>query len=166
MGTNPKLNEGDPAPTFTAESGDGDKVSLEDYRGQKVVLYFYPKALTPGCTAQACDFRDNSDDIKAAGWAVLGVSPDSVDRLRKFRDKHDLNFPLLSDPDHEIAEMYGVWREKQNYGKTYTGIVRSTFLIDEEGKLIEIQDNVRAKGHVARLLRDAIGQEDGKQGRR
>ncbi|MFP4600442.1 MAG: thioredoxin-dependent thiol peroxidase [Persicimonas sp.] len=156
MGTNPILNEGDKAPDFTLESDNEGEVSLSDLRGQKVVLYFYPKDMTPGCTKQACDFRDNLDTFVDKGWKVLGVSPDPVESHAKFRDKHDLNFTLLADPDQAVAEAYGVWREKQNYGRTYTGIVRSTFLIDEEGTITEIQDNVRATGHVERLLRDNI----------
>ena len=156
MGTNPVLNEGDKAPDFTLESDDDGEVSLSDLRGQKVVLYFYPKDMTPGCTTQACDFRDNIDTFTDKGWRVLGVSPDPVERHEKFRGKHDLNFTLLADPDHKVANEYGVWREKKNYGRTYEGIVRSTFLIDEEGTIAEIQDNVRAKGHVDRLLRDNI----------
>lgn len=157
MGTNPKLDVGDEAPDFTLESDDAGEVSLSDFRGQKVVLYFYPKDMTPGCTTQACDFRDNLEAIEEDGWTVLGISPDPVERHEEFRDKHDLNFTLLADPDHQMAEIYGVWREKQNYGRTYEGIVRSTFLIDEEGTIAEIQDNVQAKGHVDRLLRDHIG---------
>ncbi|QDG51869.1 thioredoxin-dependent thiol peroxidase [Persicimonas caeni] len=156
MGTNPVLKVGDEAPDFTLDSDDAGEVSLSDLRGQKVVLYFYPKDMTPGCTTQACDFRDNMDTFEDKGFKVLGVSPDPVERHEKFRDKHDLNFTLLADPDHQVAEAYGVWREKKNYGKTYTGIVRSTFFIDEEGKIAEIQDNVRAKGHVDRLLRDSV----------
>lgn len=156
MGTNPVLTEGEKAPEFTLASDTEGDVSLSDYRGQKVVLYFYPKDMTPGCTTQACDFRDNLAQISEEGWQVLGVSPDSVERHEKFRAKHDLNFPLLADPEHEVAKTYGVYREKKNYGKTYMGIVRSTFLIDEEGVIEEIQDNVRAKGHVERLLRDNI----------
>jgi peroxiredoxin Q/BCP len=156
MGTNPVLNVGDKAPDFTLESDDAGEVSLSDLRGQKVVLYFYPKDMTPGCTKQACDFRDNLDTFTDKGFKVLGVSPDPVERHAKFRDKHDLNFTLLADPDHEIAKEWGVWREKQNYGKTYEGIVRSTFLIDEDGEISEIQDNVKATGHVDRLLRDNI----------
>jgi peroxiredoxin Q/BCP len=156
MGTNPKLKVGDPAPDFSLESDTDGRVSLSDLKGQKVVIYFYPKDMTPGCTRQACDFRDNRETLEQQGWKVLGVSPDPVKRHAKFRKKHDLNFTLLADPDHEMAEAYGVWREKKNYGLTYTGIVRSTFLIDEEGKITDIQDNVRAKGHVERLLRDSI----------
>ena len=154
MGTNPKLIAGDQAPPFELDSDTEGKVALADLHGQKVILYFYPKDMTPGCTAQACDFRDNIEAFEQAGYAVYGVSPDPVERHAKFREKHDLNFPLLADTDHQVAARYGVWREKKNYGRTYEGIVRSTFFIDEAGKITEIQDNVRAKGHVDRLLRD------------
>ncbi len=154
MGTNPKLAVGDEAPNFELESDTQGTVRLEDLRGQKIILYFYPKAMTPGCTTQACDFRDNIEEFQQRGFEIYGVSPDPVERHAKFREKHDLNFPLLADPDHQVADTYGVWREKKNYGKTYQGIVRSTFIIDEEGVIEEIQDNVRATGHVGRLLRD------------
>lgn len=160
MGTNPNLAVGDLAPDFTLDSEEGP-VSLNDLRGQKVILYFYPKDMTPGCTTQACDFRDSRDAFEAAGYAVLGVSPDPVARHEKFRQKHDLNFPLLADTDHAVAEAYGVWREKKNYGKTYMGIVRSTFVIDEGGVLTDIQDNVRAKGHVDRLVASIITPDEG-----
>lgn len=154
MGTNPKLSVGDKAPSFELESDNQGTISLADLNGHKAILYFYPKDMTPGCTKQACDFRDNIEAFAEQGYKVYGVSPDPVDRHAKFREKHDLNFPLLADTDHATATAYGVWREKKNYGKTYTGIVRSTFFIDEEGVITEIQDNVRATGHVGRLLRD------------
>lgn len=152
MGVNPTVSVGEVAPTFELETYDGEVVRLEELRGNKVVLYFYPKDMTPGCTTQACDFRDARDAFVDAGYVVLGVSPDPAARHEKFRDKHDLNFPLLADPDHVVSQAYGVWREKTNYGRTYMGIVRSTFVIDEEGVIAQIQDNVRAKGHVERLL--------------
>ena len=154
MGTNPILAVGDHAPSFALESDTQGTIRLEDLKGQKVILYFYPKDMTPGCTNQACDFRDHKDTLQREGYTVFGVSPDPVDRHKKFREKHDLNFPLLADTDHAVAEAYGVWREKTNYGKTYTGLVRSTFFIDEEGVIEAIYDNVRAKGHVARLVRE------------
>lgn len=154
MGTNPKLNVGEQAPNFELESDDRGTVSLEELRGRKVVLYFYPKDSTPGCTTQACDFRDHLSEFQEAGWEVLGVSPDPIDSHETFREDHDLNFTLLSDPDQEVAERYGVWREKTNFGNKYMGIVRSTFLIEEDGELLDIQDNVQAKGHVERVLRD------------
>lgn len=154
MGENPKLDLGDKAPSFELDSDTEGKVTLESLRGQKFVLYFYPKDMTPGCTVQACDFRDNLEEFTAQGYKVYGVSPDPVASHEKFRKKEDLNFPLLADTDHTMAEDYGVWREKTNYGKTYVGIVRSTFLIDGEGVIEAIHDNVRAKGHVGRLLRE------------
>ena len=154
MAVNPKLSEGDNVPEFTAESDDAGTISSADLLGQKYVLYFYPKDMTPGCTTQACDFRDNLEKFKSQGYRILGVSPDSVARHEKFRDKESLNFTLLSDPDHELAEQFGVWREKKNYGKVYVGIVRSTFIVNEEGKIDTIYDNVRAKGHVDRLVRE------------
>ncbi len=154
MAVNPQLSEGDNVPEFTAESDDAGTISSADLLGQKYVLYFYPKDMTPGCTTQACDFRDNLEKFKAQGYRILGVSPDSVARHEKFRDKESLNFTLLSDPDHELAEQFGVWREKKNYGKVYVGIVRSTFIVNEEGKIDTIYDNVRAKGHVDRLVRE------------
>ena len=154
MGTNPKLSVGDPAPSFQLPSDTEGTISLADLKGQKFILYFYPKDMTPGCTKQACDFRDHLETIDQAGYKVYGVSPDPVARHAKFREKHDLNFPLLADEDHAAAEAFGVWREKKNYGKTYEGIVRSTFFIDADGKIEEIHDNVRATGHVERLVRD------------
>jgi len=151
---NPKLSVGEEAPDFELESDTDGTVSLSDYRGDRLILYFYPRDMTPGCTTEACDFRDHLETLQSHGWQVLGCSPDTVESHREFRDKYDLNFPLLADPDHDVAEAYGVWREKQNFGKTYEGVVRSTFLIDEEGEIVEIMDNVRATGHVERLVRD------------
>jgi peroxiredoxin Q/BCP len=154
MGVNPKLSEGDAVPAFELESDNEGTVSADSLKGSKYVLYFYPKDDTPGCTTEACDFRDNIARLTGYGYKVYGVSPDTVKSHEKFRGKYDLNFPLLADPDHEVAEAFGIWREKKNYGKTYTGLVRSTFLIDEEGKLEKIYDNVRAKGHVERIVRE------------
>lgn len=154
MAKNPKVSIGDPAPDFTRPSDTQGDISLADYRGKKLVIYFYPKDMTPGCTTQACDFRDNHEHLQAQGWSILGVSPDSVESHAKFREKHNLNFPLLADTDHKMAEAYGVWREKTNYGKTYVGLVRSTFLIDEDGNIQDILDNVKATGHVQRLIRN------------
>ena len=154
MGENPKLSKGDTAPEFELESDEGQTVALSDFAGEKLVLYFYPRDMTPGCTTEACDFRDNLETFQEEGWQVVGVSPDEVDDHQEFRQKYDLNFPLLADSDNEVAKAYGVWREKQTFGNTYEGIVRSTFLIDEDGEIIEIFDNVRATGHVERLLRD------------
>jgi len=154
MGENPKLSAGDDAPDFELESDTEGTVRLQDLRGQKTILYFYPQDMTPGCTTQACDFRDNLGDLGAEGFQVYGISPDSVESHAEFRDKFDLNFPLLADPEHETAEQYGVWRQKTTFGNTYMGLVRSTFIIDEQGVIEEIQDNVQATGHVERLLRD------------
>lgn len=152
MAVNPILSEGDKAPEFSLPSDTDGIISLADMKGQKFILYFYPKDMTPGCTKQACGFRDNIEAFAEKGYKILGVSPDPVKRHAKFREKHDLNFPLLADEDHQVAETYGVYREKTNYGKTYMGIVRSTFFIDEEGRIEAIHDNVRATGHVERLL--------------
>ena len=153
---NPKLEEGKKAPKWTMESDDDGKISSTDLKGEKYVLYFYPKDNTPGCTNQACDFRDNLDRFTEEGFRIFGVSPDSIKSHEKFRGDHDLNFTLLSDPDHKVAERFGVWREKKNYGKTYMGIVRSTFVVDAEGTLEAIYDNVRAKGHVERIAKDLL----------
>lgn len=159
MGINPELVQGHQAPDFTLESDDRGEVSLDELLEEgKLALYFYPKDMTPGCTTQATDFRDNLEIFEENGWQVVGVSPDPIERHAEFREQEDLNFTLLSDPDHEVAEKYGVYREKTNYGKKYMGIVRSTFLIDTDGTIETIQDNVQATGHVGRLLRDEIGQ--------
>lgn len=154
MGENPKLSVGDEAPDFELESDTEGTIRLQDLKGQKMVLYFYPQDMTSGCTTQACDFRDNLHRFGDLDYHVYGVSPDPVESHAEFREKFDLNFPLLADPEHEVAEKYGVWREKSTFGNTYTGLVRSTFLIDEQGVIEEIQDNVQATGHVERLLRD------------
>ena len=137
------LKTGELAPDFTLTADDGSQVTLSDLRGQKVVLYFYPKADTPGCTRQACAVRDAWAQIDAAGATVLGISPDEPPALVKFKKKYDLPFPLLSDPDHEVAAAYGAWGEKKNYGKTYEGIIRSHFAVDEEGKLAEVKFKVK-----------------------
>jgi peroxiredoxin Q/BCP len=146
------LKEGVIAPDFTLPADGGGKVSLSDYRGRKVVLYFYPKDETPGCTTEACNFRDDYSEVVAAGATVLGVSPDSVSSHDKFKRKHDLPFPLLSDPDHEIAEVYGAWGEKKSYGRTYMGIIRSTFIIDEDGMIIKVFPKVSPKNHSQEVL--------------
>ena len=143
---------GNKAPDFTALTDSGEKVKLKDFRGKKVVLYFYPKDNTPGCTQQACDFRDSIAAFGKKNTVVLGVSPDSVASHQKFKAKFDLPFPLLSDPDHKLAEKYGVWQEKSLYGRKFMGVVRSTFLIDENGKLAEAHNKVRVKGHVEKML--------------
>lgn len=149
-----RLEIGSPAPKFTLPAAGGGSVSLDDYSGRKVILYFYPKASTPGCTTQACDFRDNLESLSAHGYSVLGVSPDSTEDLEKFTDTQNLTFPLLSDEDHSVAERYGAWGEKKNYGKTYTGLIRSSVVVSEDGTVEVAQYNVRAKGHVAKLRRD------------
>lgn len=149
-----RLAPGDAAPEFTLPDADGKPVSLADYRGRRVVVYFYPAAGTPGCTKQACDFRDSLAQLNGAGLDVLGVSPDKPAKLAKFRDKEGLTFPLLSDADKEVLTAWGAFGEKQMYGKTVTGVIRSTFVVDPDGKVEVAQYNVRATGHVAKLLKD------------
>ncbi|MGO1535284.1 MAG: thioredoxin-dependent thiol peroxidase [Yaniella sp.] len=152
--TDNRLSAGDTAPAFSLQNANGDTVSLTDYAGEKVIIYFYPKAMTPGCTTQACDFRDRLERFTADGYQILGVSPDPVDKLEKFTEKEDLNFPVLSDEDHAVAEAYGAWGEKKNYGKVYEGLIRSTIVVNEQGTVDVAQYNVRAKGHVDKLRRD------------
>lgn len=149
-----RLTPGETAPSFTAETADGSSVSLSDFAGSRVVVYFYPKASTPGCTTEACDFRDQLASLASHGYKVVGISPDQPAALKKFTDEQGLNFPLLSDPDHAIAEAFGAWGEKKNYGKVSVGLIRSTVVVDEDGTVLEAQYNVRAKGHVAKLRRD------------
>ena len=149
-----RLTAGDTAPDFTLPDADGKPVSLADYRGRRVVVYFYPAAGTPGCTKQACDFRDSLAELNGAGLDVLGVSPDKPAKLARFRDKEGLTFPLLSDADKDVLTAWGAFGEKQMYGKTVTGVIRSTFLVDAEGKIEEALYNVRATGHVAKLRKD------------
>jgi peroxiredoxin Q/BCP len=146
------LKEGTIAPDFTLPADGGAEISLSDYRGNQVVLYFYPKDDTPGCTTEACNFRDDYTEILAAGAMVLGVSPDSVNSHDKFKLKYELPFPLLSDPEHEIAELYGAWGEKKMYGRTYMGIIRSTFVIDRDGKIVKVFPRVRPKNHSQEVL--------------
>jgi peroxiredoxin Q/BCP len=146
------LKVGEKAPTFTLVDDSGKKVSLKDFKGKKVVLYFYPKDLTPGCTVEACDFRDISALLKKKKAVVLGVSKDSVTLHGKFRDKHELNFPLLSDEDGKVCEAYGVWQEKSMYGKKYMGIARTTFIIGTTGKIEKIFEKVKVKGHSQEVL--------------
>jgi thioredoxin-dependent peroxiredoxin len=145
---------GAPAPDFTLKNSAGEDVSLRDFRGRSTVLYFYPAASTPGCTKQACDFRDSLASLKQAGYEVVGISPDAVGKLAKFADAEGLNFPLLSDEDHAVAEAYAAWGEKKNYGRTYEGLIRSTIVVDPAGTVTAAQYNVRATGHVAKLRRD------------
>ncbi|MFC4376887.1 thioredoxin-dependent thiol peroxidase [Nocardia halotolerans] len=154
MTDNHRLSPGDTAPEFTLPDADGNDVSLSDYRGRKVIVYFYPAASTPGCTKQACDFRDNLAELGGAGLEVLGISPDKPAKLAKFRDNEGLTFPLLSDPERTVLQQWGAFGEKKMYGKTVTGVIRSTFLVDEQGKIEVAQYNVRATGHVAKLRRD------------
>ncbi len=149
-----RLTAGDPAPDFTLEDADGKPVTLSELRGRRVIVYFYPAASTPGCTTQACDFRDNLDSFTEEGFAVLGISPDKPAKLAKFRDNQNLSFPLLSDPDREVLNAYGVYGEKKLYGKTMVGVIRSTFVIDAEGTVELAQYGVKAAGHVAKLRRD------------
>jgi thioredoxin-dependent peroxiredoxin len=149
-----RLSPGDPAPDFTLTSDSGEQVSLADLRGRKVVVYFYPAAMTPGCTTQACDFSDSLDSLKGAGYEVLGVSPDAPEKLAKFREHDHLTITLLSDPDRQALDAYGAYGEKQLYGKTVEGVIRSTFVVDEEGLIQLAQYNVKATGHVAKLRKD------------
>ena len=146
-----QLQIGDTAPDFTLDDQDGNPVSLRDLRGRKVILYFYPAAMTPGCTTQACDFRDSLASLQGAGYTVFGVSRDTPDKLKEFAERDGLTFSLLSDPDRAVHEAYGAWGEKMNYGKVVEGVLRSTFVIDEDGKITQALYNVKATGHVARL---------------
>src|SRR5690625_3757674 len=151
---------GEKAPDFTLQNQDGEDVQLADFKGKNVVLYFYPKDMTPGCTTQACDFRDHYDEFSELDAVILGVSPDPVERHQKFIDKYDLPFELLADEDHKVAEEFGVWKLKKNFGREYYGIERSTFIIDKEGKLMKEYRKVRVKGHVEEaleFLRDKVG---------
>jgi peroxiredoxin Q/BCP len=149
-----KLEPGDEAPDFTLTDADGERVTLSSLRGRQVIVYFYPAAMTPGCTKEACDFRDSITSLAAAGVTVLGVSPDAPAKLARFRDRDGLNFPLLSDPDHKVHEAYGAWGEKKLYGKTTVGVIRSTFVVGADGKISRAYHNVKATGHVARLRQD------------
>jgi peroxiredoxin Q/BCP len=149
-----RLAVGDAAPDFTLSDADGKPVSLSDYRGRRVIVYFYPAASTPGCTKEACDFRDSLADLGDAGLDVIGISPDKPAKIAKFRDAEGLNFPLLSDPGKEVLTAWGAFGEKQMYGKTVTGVIRSTFVIDGDGKIEQARYNVRATGHVAKLRRE------------
>jgi thioredoxin-dependent peroxiredoxin len=149
-----RLAEGAAAPDFTLPDSNGGSVSLSDFRGQRVVVYFYPSAGTPGCTKQACDFRDNLAELNDAGLAVVGISPDKPEKLAKFIADEGLTFPLLSDESREVLTAWGAYGEKQNYGRTVMGVIRSTFVIDPDGKIEKAMYNVRATGHVAKLRRD------------
>jgi peroxiredoxin Q/BCP len=149
-----RLAPGSAAPDFTLADADGNQVSLSSLRGQRAILYFYPAAMTPGCTKQACDFRDSKNDLSDAGFAVLGVSPDSPAKLAKFREMEGLTFPLLSDPDRQVLTAYGAYGEKMMYGKKSVGVIRSTFVIDADGKIEQAYYGVKATGHVDRLRKD------------
>jgi peroxiredoxin Q/BCP len=149
-----RLAAGDPAPEFSLPTDTGEVLSLKQLRGRKVVLYAYPAAMTPGCTKQACDFRDSLASLQSAGYEVVGISPDSPPKLAKFRERDALTFPLVSDADRQVLRAYGAYGEKQMYGKTVTGVIRSTFVIDEQGRIERALYNVKATGHVAKLRRD------------
>ena len=150
----PRLETGSPAPDFTLTSDTGEQVTLSDLRGQKVIVYFYPAAMTPGCTKQACDFSDSLDSLQGKGYTVLGISPDKPEKLARFREKDGLTITLLSDPSKEVLTAWGAFGEKKMYGKTVQGVIRSTFVVDEDGELEVAQYNVKATGHVAKLKRD------------
>ncbi len=139
------------APGFSLTSSDGGSVSLKDLLGSKLVIFFYPAAMTPGCTAEACDFRDDYSAFTDAGYRIVGISPDSPDRNAAFKEKHDLPFALLSDPNHVVADAFGAWGTKKNYGREYEGLIRSTFVIDADGTILQELRNVKATGHVDRL---------------
>ena len=149
-----RLQPGDTAPPFSLPDADGKQVSLADHLGRKVIVYFYPAALTPGCTKQACDFTDNLDVLAEAGYDVIGISPDKPEKLGKFREKEHLKVTLLADPGKEVLVAYGAFGEKSLYGKTVTGVIRSTVVVDEQGKIEHAFYNVKATGHVAKLIRD------------
>ncbi len=149
-----RLSAGDTAPDFTLTDARGQELSLSSLRGKKTIVYFYPAASTPGCTKQACDFRDSLQSLAAAGYQVVGISPDAPAKLAKFTEKEELTFPLLADEDHAVAAAYGAWGEKKNYGRTYEGLIRSTIVVDCNGIVELAQYNVRATGHVAKLRRD------------
>ncbi len=154
MAQTPRLAVGDKAPTFSLPDADGNTVKLSDFTGRKVIVYFYPAASTPGCTKQACDFRDSLAELNDAGLDVIGISPDKPEKLAKFRDAEGLTFPLLSDPEKKVLTAWGAFGEKSMYGKTVQGVIRSTFLVDEKGVVEVAQYNVKATGHVAKLRRD------------
>ena len=148
------LDVGDRAPAFTLPTATGEPWALKDHAGERIVLYAYPAAMTPGCTTQACDFRDNLAVFADGGFVIVGISPDPAEKLAKFAKAEDLPFTLLSDPDHTVMEKYGAWGEKKLYGKVVTGVIRSTFIISPTGKIELARYNVKATGHVAKLIRD------------
>lgn len=145
------------APDFSLPDQDGNPVSSKDFAGRRLIVFFYPKAMTPGCTTEACDFRDRYNRFREAGFEIVGISPDPPDRNARFRQKEGLTFPLLSDPDHRVAEAFGAWGTKKNYGREYEGLIRSTFVIEPDGTISHAYRNVKAKGHVDRLVRELIG---------
>ena len=149
-----RLSPGDVAPDFSLPTDDGSTVKLSDLRGRKVIVYFYPAAMTPGCTKQACDFTDSLDSLEAAGYDVLGISPDKPEKLAKFRERDSLTITLLADQDRSVMTQWGTFGEKKMYGKVVQGVIRSTFVVDEEGKVEVAQYNVKATGHVAKLRKD------------
>ena len=149
-----RLSPGDTAPEFTLPDDTGEQVSLSQFLGRKVIVYFYPAAMTPGCTKQACDFTDSLDALKAAGYEVIGISPDKPEKLARFREKEHLTIRLLSDPDKQVLRDYGAFGEKKLYGKVVEGVIRSTVVVDEDGKVFLAHYNVRATGHVAKLRRE------------
>jgi peroxiredoxin Q/BCP len=153
-----RLESGDQAPGFAGVDQNGNKRTLADFKGSKLAMYFYPKAFTPGCTTEACDFRDRYELFADSGVEILGVSPDQPEKLTKFRDEHQLPFDLISDPDNEISTAYGAYGLKKNYGREYMGVIRSTFLIDVNGVIEEAYYNVRAKGHAERIAK-TLGSE-------
>lgn len=142
---------------FSLANQDGETVSDADFKGHKYVMFFYPRAMTPGCTTESCDFRDSYDEFVAAGYGIVGVSPDPPARNKRFQEKEGLNFDLLSDEDHSLAERLGAWGEKKMYGKVSEGLIRSTFVVDEGGEVVQVYRNVRAKGHVERVRADLLG---------
>lgn len=150
-----RLKAGDKAPNFNLQDQNGNKVTLANFKGRKLLVYFYPKANTSGCTKQACSIRDANDDLDLADVAAIGISPDLPDKQKKFDDKHSLSFPLLSDPDHQVAEAYGAWGEKKMYGKSFIGIIRSSFLIDEKGKIVQAWYKVKPLDTIPKML-DAL----------
>lgn len=149
-----RLSAGDRAPDFDLPAADGTRVSSADLAGKKAIIYFYPKAMTPGCTTQAIDFQAADEDLRTAGYAVVGISPDKPEALARFAQQEGLGYPLLSDPDHSTLEAFGAWGDKQNYGKTITGVIRSTVVLDADGKVEQALYNVKATGHVDKLRRD------------
>ena len=151
---NVRLEEGQAAPEFSLLNADGETVSLSDYKGKKVIVYFYPKADTPGCTTEACDFRDSLTEFNGQDVEVVGISPDKPEALKKFTEKYELTFPLLSDADKSVMKAYGAYGEKKNYGKVVEGVIRSTFVVDEQGNIALAKYNVKATGHVARIIKE------------